>query len=442
MSHDAAPSASSGSSAASSQASPAQRLPLKAFVYAVGIGLVAAAGGSVLLELVHLGENFLYDFLPGALGIEGIPIWWVLLMLMIGAVIIVMAQRLPGNTGKGPLTGFHFDTPPLNAVSILLASAGTLMFGFVLGPEAPLIILGTTIGALLVRRSDKTTVQMAMLVGGVASIGAVFGNPFVTAFMILEFIALGVIPRVLMLPLFVALGAGYLTQVGIGSWNGFGLHPLTVPNMPTYNSIDLAAIGAAIVVGIVAALIAALARELAERVDSVNTKHRIATPFAAALAITGLVAIAVLAFDLDPSMILFSGQGDAMSTMIDESAIGVVIAIVALKAVGYAISLGGGMRGGPIFPATFLGVGVGVLFALIFTGVPVSPLATAGIAAAATAMIRLPFTSAMLALLLIGGAGMEVAPFAIIGSVLGFAVRQRVDAYTAKRASLAKNSSH
>ncbi len=429
MSHDAAPQASSGSSSSSDQTSPAQRLPLKAFVYAIGIGLVAAAGGSVLLELVHLGENFLYDFLPGALGIEGIPIWWVLLMLMIGAVIIVIAQRLPGNTGKGPLTGFHFDTPPLNAVSILLASAGTLMFGFVLGPEAPLIILGTTIGALLVRRSDKTTVQMAMLVGGVASIGAVFGNPFVTAFMILEFIALGVIPRVLMLPLFVALGAGYLTQVGIGSWNGFGLHPLTVPNMPTYNSIDLAAIGAAIVVGVVAALIAALARELAERVDSVNTKHRIATPFAAALAITGLVAIAVLAFDLDPSMILFSGQGDAMSTMIDESALGVVVAIVALKAVGYAISLGGGMRGGPIFPATFLGVGVGVVFALVFTGVPVSPLATAGIAAAATAMIRLPFTSAMLALLLIGGAGMDVAPFAIIGSVVGFAVRQRLDSW-------------
>ena len=115
---------------------------------------------------------------------------------------------------------------------------------------------------------------------------------------------------------------------------------------------------------------------------------------------------------------------------------------MALKAVGYAISLGGGMRGGPIFPATFLGVGVGVLFALVFTGVSVSPLATAGIAAAATAMIRLPFTSAMLALLLIGGAGMEVAPFAIIGSVVGFAVRQRVDVYTEKQASLVKTSSN
>jgi hypothetical protein len=86
------------------------------------------------------------------------------------------------------------------------------------------------------------------------------------------------------------------------------------------------------------------------------------------------------------------------------------------------------LRGDPIFPATFLGLGVGVLFSLIFAGDLVSPLAAAGIAATATAMIRLPFTSAMLALLLIGGAGMEIAPFAIIGAVVGFIVRQQLDA--------------
>jgi H+/Cl- antiporter ClcA len=273
---------------------------------------------------------------------------------------------------------------------------------------------------------------MAMLLGGVASIGAVFGNPFVTAFMILEFIALGAMPRILMLPLFVALGAGYLTQVGIGSWNGFGLHPLTVPNLPAYDSIDLADLAIAIVVSLAAALVAAGARELAERIDSITQRHRALMPFAAAILVTGIVAIAVLAFDLEPSMILFSGQGTAMSTLIDETAIGVVLAIVVLKAVGYSVSLGGGMRGGPIFPATFIGVGVGVLFAIVFAGTPVSPLATAGIAATSTAMTRLPFTSAMLALLLIGGAGMEVAPFAIIGSVVGFAVRQRLDRHDSK----------
>lgn len=409
------------------------RLPLKAFAMAIGIGLVAATGGSILLELVHLGEQFFYESLPKTLGIDGLPVWWVLAMLLAGAVVIVISQHLPGHSGKGPLTGFHFDTPPLNAISILVASAGTLMFGFVLGPEAPLIILGTTIGALLARRSGETTVKAAMLLGGVASIGAVFGNPFVTAFMILEFIALGAIPRLLMLPMFVALGAGYLTQVGIGTWNGFGEHPLSVPNLPAYTSISPVDILVAILASFAAAIVAILARELAERIDKVNSRHVRVMPFIAALAITGLVAIIVFGFDLSPQMVLFSGQGQAMSTLIDQTAIGVVIAIVVIKAIGYAVSLGGGMRGGPIFPATFLGVGIGVLFALIFPVTAVSPLAAAGIAATATAMIRLPFTSAMLALLLIGGAGMEIAPFAIIGAVVGFIVRQQLDVVDARR---------
>lgn len=417
----------------SNQTAPS-RLPLKAFALAVGVGLVAAAGGSVLLETVHLGERFLYETLPQSLGIDGVPVWWVLIMLLCGAAVIVIAQHLPGNSGKGPLTGFHFDTPPLNAISILLASGGTLLFGFVLGPEAPLIILGTTIGALIARRMDPKSTQAVMLLGGVASIGAVFGNPFVTAFMILEFIALGVMPRILMLPMFVALGSGYLTQVGIGSWNGFGLHPLSVPDLPTYTSISALDILVAILASFAAAIVAILARELAERIDTVNSRHRRMMPFVAALMITGLVAIVVYVFDLSPQMVLFSGQGQAMSTLIDETAIGVVIAIVVIKALGYAISLGGGMRGGPIFPATFLGVGIGVLFALVFPVTAVSPLAAAGIAATATAMIRLPFTSAMLALLLIGGAGMEIAPFAIIGAVVGFIVRQQLDALDAKPA--------
>ena len=98
-----------------------------------------------------------------------------------------------------------------------------------------------------------------------------------------------------------------------------------------------------------------------------------------------------------------------------------MIAIVARR--------GSGFSGWPIFPATFLGEGARVLFALLFAGDSVSPLVSAEIATTATVMTRLPFTSAMLAVLLIGGASMEVAPFAIIGAVVGFAVRNRLNAF-------------
>jgi hypothetical protein len=35
-----------------------------------------------------------------------------------------------------------------------------------------------------------------------------------------------------------------------------------------------------------------------------------------------------------------------------------VVVLVAAKALGYAVSLGAGFRGGPVFPAIFLGIGL------------------------------------------------------------------------------------
>jgi hypothetical protein len=48
-------------------------------------------------------------------------------------------------------------------------------------------------------------------------------------------------------------------------------------------------------------------------------------------------------------------------------------------------------------------------------------------------MLRLPFTSAMLGMLLIGSAGLAVAPLAIMGSVVGFGMRQTLDRVDARR---------
>jgi hypothetical protein len=54
-------------------------------------------------------------------------------------------------------------------------------------------------------------------------------------------------------------------------------------------------------------------------------------------------------------------------------------------------------------------------------------MVVAGIAASTAAALKLPFTSALLALLIVAGAGMDIAPFAIIGAVLGLIVRLALD---------------
>lgn len=424
------------SEAGGRQSGGSEALNGRVLALAVGIGLLAAVAASGYLEVVAVGQDLIFTTLPDALGWSAPPLWWYLLALALGTGLVEAARLLPGATGPGPLTGFHFDTAPSYAPSILLAALGTIVFGFVLGPEAPLIVLGTTVAAIVLRRADPQVRRLGMLLGGVAAIGAVLGNPFVTAFLVLEFAAMGAVPAAALLPALVALGSGYLLQVGVGGWLGLGTHALTVPGLPAYETVQVVDVAVGSLVAISAGAIAALVRELGVRLDRwgqggaaarARSRRSWALPVIGC-AITALViVVGWTALDIAPERILFSGQGTAMSALITEGSAGVLLVILLLKGLAFAGALGGGMRGGPIFPATFLGVAVGSLAAVIAADASVSAMAAVGIAATAAVMTRLPFTAGILALLLVGGAGAAVAPLAIMGAVVGFIIRQWLD---------------
>lgn len=404
---------------------------VRMMVLAVVVGIVAAAAASGFVELVDVGQKAVFQKLPEALGIESAPWWWAALLLLVGAAGVALARRLPGATGNGPLTGFHFDNPLHIVPSILVAALFTLVFGLVLGPEAPLIVLGTAVGALLMRKADPRQRQAAMLLGGVAAIGAIFGNPFVTAFMIFEFAAMGLVPAVILPAVLVALGAGYLTQVGIWSLPGFGVHTLSVPGLPEYDSIQPGDLALGLALAIAAAVVTVLVRKGAFAVDRLAGRRPVPVLFGAA-AVTALVLlVAEVGFDVEPTLILFSGQA-GMTDLVAETSATTVLVVLVGKAIAYAAALGGGFRGGPIFPATFLGVASAVLLSILIPGASVTALAAAGIAAAAGAMLKLPGTSAMLGALLVGGASAAVAPFAIFGAILGLVVRMAADRRSAQ----------
>jgi H+/Cl- antiporter ClcA len=423
----------SGNAEAAPAVQQPMRLQMQAIVLAIVVGLIAATAASVFMWLVDGGQELFYKKIPESLGWYQLPGWWVLLLLLVGALLVLAARRLPGRTGGSPLSGFHFTNPVSWAPSILLAALGTLVFGASLGPEGPLIVLGSAIGALLLRRAELPAQQLGMLLGGMAAIGTVFGNPFVAAFMLLEFAAMGAVPAAALLPAFVSLGAGYITLVGWGTWTGFGVHALSVPGLPAYDSIQPKDLVAALVVAVVVAVLAALARELGERTDVLGQRMPTVVLLGAAVLTAAIAWFVFRVFDVPYDQILFSGQ-TGMVGLVAETSVGAVLAIVVGKVIVYGLALGGGFRGGPVFPATFIGVGCGVLASLVVTGLSLSAMAAVGIAAAATVMLRLPFTSGMLAMLLVGGAGPGIAPFAIIGAVVGFIVRQGLDTFDAKRA--------
>ena len=118
------------------------------------------------------------------------------------------------------------------------------------------------------------------------------------------------------------------------------------------------------------------------------------------------------------SEVLFSGQ-DQMPGLVSQAgtwSVGALIALLAFKGVAYGLSLGS-FRGGPTFPAVFLGAAAGIL-ASHLPGFPVDAGVAIGIGAATVAILRLPLSAVVLATLLTSHAGPDVEPLIIVAVVV------------------------
>ena len=107
-----------------------------------------------------------YEDLPHDLGYEHVPLWWPLPWLALAGLLTAFAiERLPGRGGHVPAEGLKAGgTPPgpVEFPGVLLAAAATLGLGLVLGPEAPLIALGTGLGILTMRLVQRDAPQQAL----------------------------------------------------------------------------------------------------------------------------------------------------------------------------------------------------------------------------------------------------------------------------------------
>ena len=157
---------------------------------AAAIGVPAALAAALFLALVHDLEHWLWTDLPARLD-ESSPPWYLVLGLpLAGAVIVILARRfLPGDGGHPPLGGLNMHpTPPSHAPGIALAALGTLSFGAVLGPEMPVIALGSVVGMLFASlfRLAATARAVASTAGTFSAISALFGGPIVGGVLLTE----------------------------------------------------------------------------------------------------------------------------------------------------------------------------------------------------------------------------------------------------------------
>jgi H+/Cl- antiporter ClcA len=116
----------------------------------------------------------------------------------------------------------------------------------------------------------------------------------------------------------------------------------------------------------------------------------------------------------DSQDVLFSGQASVPS-IIAESSAGVVVVILLAKAAAYGICLGCGFRGGPVFPAIFIGVALASIGVVALDTSPTLAVAV-GTAAGMAAATRLLISSLVVAALLIGTGGTDAVPAAVLAA--------------------------
>jgi H+/Cl- antiporter ClcA len=395
----------------------------------VGIPISAIAYG--FLALVAAIQQFLFSNLPEQLFGSPAPAWWPLPWLVLSGLLTALSIRyLPGNGGHSPAFGFKTGGGPATGrelPGIALAALATLSLGAVLGPEAPLIALGGGLGALAVHLAKKDAPPMAATImasaGSFAAISTLLGSPLLGAFLIMEVAGIGgAMLSLVTLPGLLASGIGALVFVGLDNWTGLGTFSLALPSVPPAVPPTLATMAWALVMGVAGALLGWLIRSLALWLRPIVHLNRILVTAGLGLLIGLIAMVYQLISGHSFTQVLFSGQ-DALPALVENAAdysLGVVVLLIICKALAYGLSLSA-FRGGPVFPSMFIGAAIGVAASWL-PGMNLAAGIGMGIGAMCAAMLRLPLTSTLLAVVLMGVDGVAVTPQVVVAVAVAFVI--------------------
>jgi H+/Cl- antiporter ClcA len=401
---------------------------LQLLVLAGLIGVPVSVVAYWFLKLVAWLQHNFFETIPKAIGFAGTPAWWPLPLLAVSGILVgATITYLPGTSGHEPSEGFKAGgAPQINELpGVFLAALATLSLGVVLGPEAPLIAIGGGLGVLAVRlakRDAPPTVAIVMAAAGsFAAISALLGSPIIGAFLLLEASGLGgPMLGLVLVPGLLAAGIGSLIFVGLDQLTGFGTFSLANPGLPAFHHPTGVMFLWSLAFGLVAALLATAVRLIGVGLRPMVTKQRVLITPIAGLAVAGLAIGFSEATGKGISEVLFSGQNELPGLVQHAAAwtVGALLLLIVLKSIAYGISLSG-FRGGPVFPSMFIGGAIGVA-ASHLPGMALVPAVAMGIGAMATSMLKLPFTSVLLASLLVLSDALATMPLVIVAVVVAY----------------------
>jgi len=318
------------------------------------IGIVT---GVVALAIEHLVDDVVEELFEA-------PVWVPAVAVVVGALLTAVVVRFAAGRSTAStevyVDEFHEESPtvdPKYAPGRLLAAFTTLGSGAPLGMEGPAVYTGTVVATSLRRRWPTLggVSHNALLVAAAAAgVAAVFKAPVAGAIFALEVPFRGRLAGERVLPAIFGATTGFLTMASVD-----GIEPeLQVAAMELTYVRCFGAIALGLVIGVAAhGVIAGV--HLAEGLTGRGSPWVRAVLGGVLLA--GLYTVGrVLA---DEPVALASGNNVIEWALEPDHAVGLLIAVFVLRALGPSVAIAGGGVGGLFIPLMAAGAVVGRLFA-------------------------------------------------------------------------------
>jgi len=344
--------------------------------------------------------------------VAALPWWQVLLVPTAGglAVGLLLHFLMPGRRPQGvanvieamALRNGRMDLK--DGLSAALVSVCSLGAGASAGREGPVVHLGASIASAVAQRLGLSPNLARTLLGcGVAAaVSASFNAPIAGVFFALEVIV-GHYALSAFAPVVIASVAGtVVTRIHLGSLPAFDLPPFAI--------VSLWEFPAFVLLGLLCALIAAVfmwsaffAERIADRVDA---------PIWLRPAVGGLL-VGTIAIGFPH--VLGVGYEATDAALREALPLWLLLALIPLKTLATAITLGARFGGGVFSPSLYLGAMTGVAFGIIAAWVFPDQAATAGaygivgMGALAAAVLGAPISTILIVFELTGDFKMTIA---------------------------------
>lgn len=341
-------------------------------------GVVGLVLGYVALLLVNAGIALVWDDIPASW--ETTPAWYVLGVLLLAAVLVYVIRRFVGDAGHSPIGGITVaPLTPKDYVGAILAILASLWGGIVLGPEVALVATGSMVGTVTAKAMGFTDAANLKKIVGFGALGAILA---------------------------LLVGPILAGSVQLGE---------------TPTAIEVDQLAWTVPVAIIASVAVTLSRLVAALVArAAGTGPHLVILIAAAL-IVALSALLLQSWTGESVLFIVTSGEEMISDLPELTSVTTVVAILVLKAVAYAVSLGAGYRGGPFFPGMFVGAASGLLIALLIPNGPSVPAAlVVGVVAATIACAPMKWPIVIVLGIVIGFVmgTWTLVPAAVLGAVV------------------------